>query len=151
MCPVCNDTPNRPRTIHYPSNHWILSLKWVDGNVRARPSWWEGGQPNTPYTKCQVRSKQCKRPTPTSSIQYTAELITWGLFTSAHEGRMAYVRARPHRGMGGTRPPPTPSAVTPRYDTPVSHMCPSIESWLNKQAVFADHACLSGKNLTCIL
>ncbi len=83
---------------------------------------------------------------------YTAMLITWGLYISPRRKNGARTCMTSSQGGGGQDPPPTPSSVTPRYDTPVSHVCPSIKSWLKKQAIFADHAiCPTGRNLTCIL
>ncbi len=69
--------------------------------------------------------------------------ILFSLSTSAHIGRMAYVHAWPLWGVGDGLwqiPPRTPSAVKPRYITPVSHMCPSKKSWVNKQAELADES-----------
>jgi hypothetical protein len=81
-------------------------------------------------------------------------VINIGLSTSAHIGRMACVCALPRWRVRGWKriPPPTPSTVMPRYDTPVSHVYPSVKSWVNKQALLADHAfCHSGQYFACIL
>ncbi len=111
-----------------------------------------GGEDKAPFH--QVKSKRCMRPSPTYSIYCTAMLIIWGLSTSAHLGRMARVRSRPRRGVGEVmaNTPTHAKCSHAHYDLPVSHVCPSIKSWLNKQAVLADHAlCLPGRNLACIL
>jgi hypothetical protein len=123
-----------------PNNEYlVLSVRMV--MCVHDPDDGRGSNQIPPSVKCQVRLKHCMhhRPCPI----YISMLITWGYSTSAHEGRMACVRARPCRGVGGSKhqPPPMPSTVMPHYDTPVSHVCTSIKSWLNKQAVLADHAC----------
>ncbi len=88
----------------------------------------DGGEVQAPFH--QVKSERCTRPSPTYSVSCH---VIWGLSTSAHVGRLAHVRARPCRGVGGLLqiPPPTPSAVMPRYVTPVSHC--TLQKILNKQ------------------
>ncbi len=112
-----------------------ISFMSPDGNVHARPSQWEGGASKIPRAKSGQNTACDQCPLPVYTI-----MLNLGLFYISPRMKNGVHACTTSSGGGGTRPLPTPSTVTPCYDTPVSHASPSIKSWLNKQAIFADHA-----------
>jgi hypothetical protein len=93
---------------------WFLSMQMaacmhdpVDGR---------GANQIPPATKCQVRSKHCTQPLPTSSIYCHAHNLRP---FHVSPPRMACIRAWPRWGGKKQIPPPMPSTVMPRYDKPV--------------------------------
>jgi hypothetical protein len=143
-----NDTHNCPHAISKNPSLNIYSSRQMK---RARPSQWEGGQPDTPYL--QVQSKHSTRSSPTYSIYCHAPPLRPLHFCPRRKhGTHTCTTSSGGGGVEANTLTHT-KCSPPRYDTPVSNVCPSII--LNKQTghtVLADHAlCLSGRNLACLL
>jgi hypothetical protein len=88
-----------------------ISLRWVDDNVRARPSQWEGGHPEPLTTKCQIRRSIAldHRPRPI----YDAMLMTWGLYFSPRMENGVHTCTT--SSGGGGWPNPHPRQVQPGH------------------------------------
>ncbi len=93
---------------------------WAYDNVRARPSiWWGGGQ--SPLPPSEVKALHAPSPT------YIIYCHAWPHHVTPHSPNGARMCTTSSGGGGVWRiPPPMPSAVTPRYDTPAFHVRPSI-------------------------
>ncbi len=102
----------------------IFSFKWR-WYLRARLSRWKGGQQGIPpATKLSQNTARGHR-----QRIYTIIFYLRHFHVSPRRKNGVRACARPRRGVGGrveTNTPPTPSAVMPRYDTPIFHVRPSI-------------------------
>jgi hypothetical protein len=133
VCHALNNTTNHPHAIQHPSKYPNLEYLVLSGQMVMcvhNPVNGRGASQIPPTTKCQVRSKYCTRPPPTSSI-YCHAYNLWPFHVSPHRKNGVHTCNGLVGGWGDQIPPSTPSTVTPQYDT--SLPCVPFNKILTKQ------------------